>query len=110
MDVLELLCVTKRKSEQISEFELKSLLTFITYNLLDASSPFRRKVFLFVEKMLMRLRDSAQKMHQTALKQKQSVPNEVTTSVHYINWISTLLTFNLYPGSCYPRVTACLEL
>ncbi len=112
LDVLELLCVTKRKSEQISEFELKSLLTFITYNLLDSSSPFRRKVFLLVEKMLVRLRDSAQKMYQTAVKQKQggTVPPEVAMSVHYTNWISTLLNFNLYPGSCYPRLTACLEL
>lgn len=112
LDVLELLCVTKRKSEQISEFELKSLLTFITYNLLDSSSPFRRKVFLLVEKMLVRLRDAAQKMYQTAVKQKQggAVPAEVAMSVHYTNWISTLLNFNLYPGSCYPRLTACLEL
>jgi len=107
LDALEFVCSSRRRTDPISSFELKCLLTFLVYNITDVYSPFRHKAFILVDKMLTRLRDSAKKLQQ---KFEGTSSNQLQSVLHFINWITIFLIHGMYPGASYSRLTASLEL
>ncbi|GIY68476.1 thyroid adenoma-associated protein homolog [Caerostris darwini] len=117
MELLSILCSSSKKSERVSENEMRLLKEFLPVNLNIDSTPFQQLLLSQMRTLLVRIRDSV--VQEYRLKSKGAHPNRTSSAgngdfqldpaqLEFVEWLVKTCVLNTFPGSCYQRRRICL--
>lgn len=124
IDVLGLICESRKLTSEITSTELALLKSFFQLNLNSTSPEFRQKLFGHLNKFFAKLRGNLYnqwKNYQSHMKYVESHKDSRTGDAHseikqkidntrsFLNWLIELLTASLYPGASFQRVSSALK-
>jgi hypothetical protein len=127
IDVLGLICESRKSTNEVTLTELALLKSFFQLNLNSTSPEFRQKLFGHLNKFFARLRGNlysqwknyqsrmkyieSQKSPkvQDALSEANQIKQKIDSSQSFLNWLIELLVASIYPGSSFQRVSSALR-
>ena len=128
IDVLGLICESRKSTNEITSTEIDLLKSFFKLNLNSTSPEFRQKIFGHLNKFFARLRanlyiqwkDYQSRMKyveinddskvQDALLEANQIKQKIDYSQKFLNWLIELLVASLYPGSSFQRTSSTLRI
>src|ERR1051325_10733455 len=127
IEVLGLICESRKLTNEVTSTELALLKSFFQLNLNSTSPEFRQKLFGHLNKFFTRLRSnlySQWKNYQSRIKYTEShkgskmqdalseanqIKQKIDSSLNFLNWLIELLAASIYPGSSFQRVSSSLR-
>ncbi|KAL9548457.1 hypothetical protein MBANPS3_005670 [Mucor bainieri] len=129
MDVLGLLCESRKATAQVSSTELEMLQLFIPLNMNSTAPEFRQQMCAHLSKILLRLRGNLYSQHRnyksllayadkcalqdkraTALSDAQETLVVIDQAKTFLYWLCDHVAESLYPGASYQRVATALRI
>jgi hypothetical protein len=128
IDVLGLMCESRKLTNEITSTELALLKSFFQLNLNSTSPEFRQKLFGHLNKFFAKLRGnlySQWRNYQSHMKYVEShrdsktqdvisvsyqIKRKIDNTRSFLNWLLELLAASLYPGSSFQRVSSTLRI
>ncbi|ESO87707.1 hypothetical protein LOTGIDRAFT_234949 [Lottia gigantea] len=101
---LALITNSNKKSEALSEIEIRLFKDFLPLNLRVDSAPFRQLLTTNIQRLLVRIRDSC-----VSLVKKNKESQQLVESIQFVDWLHNLFMHNLVPGVSYQRRKSCLD-
>ncbi|KAI8979250.1 putative death-receptor fusion protein-domain-containing protein [Mycotypha africana] len=129
LDVLGLLCESRKAIAEISDLEFELLRLFLPLNMNSTIPEFRQQLGAYMTKLLTRLRanlysqyrnykallshadkqaDSSRRDHD--LKDAERIMSSINASKSFLEWLLDHLSQSLYPGASYQRISTALRL
>ncbi|RIA98284.1 putative death-receptor fusion protein [Glomus cerebriforme] len=128
IDMLGLICESRKLTNETTSTELALLKSFFQLNLNSTSPEFRQKLFGHLNKFFTKLKGNLYnqwKNYQSRIKYMEShegskvqeafseanqIKQKFDNSCKFLNWLIELLAASLYPGSSFQRVSSALRI
>lgn len=128
MDVLGLLCESRKATAEVTAIELDLLRLFLPLNMNSTAPEFRQQMCAHLTKLLTRLRGNVYSRYRNykslmayankntgekranALLDAQDMLDSIDVAKSFLYWLCDHLAESLYPGASYQRVATALRL
>ncbi|CAO3622452.1 unnamed protein product [Mucor fragilis] len=129
MDVLGLLCESRKATAQVTSTELDMLQLFIPLNMNSTAPEFRQQMCAHLSKILLRLRGNLYSQYrnykslltyadkctqddkrENALLDAQDILVAIDQAKRFLYWLCEHVAESLYPGASYQRVATALRI
>lgn len=128
MDVLGLLCESRRATAEVTPTELSMLKLFIPLNMNSTAPEFRQQMCAHISKILTRLRGNLYSQYRNyksllvyaeknqdikrdnALLEAQGILVAIDEAKSFLFWLCDHVAQSLYPGASYQRVATALRI
>ncbi|KAI7907871.1 putative death-receptor fusion protein-domain-containing protein [Cokeromyces recurvatus] len=128
LDVLGLICESRKATAQVTTTELDLLKLFIPLNMNSTAPEFRQQMCAHLSKILTRLRGNLYSQYrnykslliyadkntgikrENALLDAQDILVEIDQAKSFLHWICDHIAESLYPGASYQRVATTLRI
>jgi hypothetical protein len=128
IDVLGLLCESRKATTPVTDIELNMLKLFLPLNMNSTAPEFRQQVCAHLSKLLMRLRGNIYSQHRNyksllayadkhtdekrtnALLDAQDHLQHIDQGEAFLKWLCDHVANSLYPGASYQRVATALRI
>ncbi|KAI8891289.1 hypothetical protein K501DRAFT_235278 [Backusella circina FSU 941] len=128
IDVLGLLCESRKATAPVTKIELNMMKLFLPLNMNSTAPEFRQQLCAHLSKLLMRLRGNLYSQHRTyksllvyadkhtdekqsnALLDAQDNLKHIDQGEAFLNWLCDHVANSLYPGASYQRVATALRI
>ncbi|KAL7751641.1 hypothetical protein RI367_003107 [Sorochytrium milnesiophthora] len=132
LDLLCVICESKKVSSGLSEFEIELLQRFLRLHVADPSPEFRKSMYTAIERLLHRVKNSLYALHRESLQtarllehRRSDIPaNElaafeasvasnkiaVERSAQFLSWLVSFCVASMFNGASYARLMSALSI
>ncbi|KXN66154.1 hypothetical protein CONCODRAFT_87570 [Conidiobolus coronatus NRRL 28638] len=112
VDLLGLLCETRKSNSIISASEYSLMIKFLKFNLTGAASDFRQKFTAYFLKFLVRAKDNLNTSNKmlASNRNNRQMESNITEIKRFLSTLIDLIITSFYPGSSPHRISSGLRL